>query len=102
MSLMGYRPTSHRLPAFLNSRHGYRPPDLGVAGHRSTHAIASYCSTKSEKNPHQPSLDGELLVCEELRNPKFGFHTKSLNRISGYSVRSMMASGRRFSGRREL
>ena len=56
MSFVGYRPTSHWLPTFLNSRHGYWPPDLEVAGYRSTRVIAGYCSTKSEKKPRQPSL----------------------------------------------
>lgn len=102
MSLIDYRPTSHWFPAFLNSHYGYRQPDLGIAGHRSTRAIVGYCLTKSKKKSRQPSLNGELLVCEELCNPRSGFHTKSLNRISDDNVHWMMAGGRRFSRQREL
>ncbi|GMN63783.1 hypothetical protein TIFTF001_032870 [Ficus carica] len=42
-------------------------PELGVTGHRSTHAIAGHHTTKSEKKPlanhcsnRRPSLDGKF------------------------------------------
>ncbi|GMN28743.1 hypothetical protein TIFTF001_002155 [Ficus carica] len=61
-------------------------------------AIAQRSRRRSFTSHHY----GELLVCDELCNPRFGFHTKYLNKISDDSVRRMMTGGRRFSGRREL